>query len=658
MGGGDESLELEKLMGSFSGEDDVAVSQQHLFVEPPLRDVDALMMQQQQQGFFSTFTDDLLHPLVVPSPTAQWQSLISMNATDPLVSGGFSGSAAFAATSNGFLLQQQLQKDDFLLSSDSSIAELANTAAWSCFGENQITPRIGNFPGDNNSQVLNNYEAIQQELLLTKPTSSVPSPRGRNQVSTPPQDLGHHQQQQQQQQQQLGDIADFQMQFSSSSPSLQMNTQFQSPSPTGSLSPVPTSSPSPSATTHGCRSPSPARLPLAAASGGASTPLPSTPNSSFSSGSSSDEGPDDDDASKLATLVDQSASSTPKRKTPDPAMDKNEEIESSPELKKLSSSIKAGKKGGPKRVREPRYAIQTRSKIDVMEDGYKWRKYGQKAVKNSPHPRSYYRCTNQKCPVRKRVERSAEDTGLVITTYEGTHTHVNPPTTNSRNSSSDVYPPTSPPLADTRENGGPGAAAAAHQQPPISSFGPLTSPNPVTPTASCSSFDLTAQIQSGAQTDHASTASKSLTLQAGQEVQTGGNVGCQSLNDQVQSQSFLISHPSLQEFNASSSAVQGLSNALQPQQLLGGAQDQMQAQSSEGQMHRADNSRAQGIGSDSDVNLFGAFKLPFWTSNYEQPSSAATRGALEQGTNNDSLRDKSSVNEGLLEDIVRLGVRL
>ncbi len=334
MGGGDESLELEKLMRSFSGEDDVAVSQQHLFVDPPLRDADALMMQQQQQGFFSSFTDDLLHPLVVPSPTAQWQSLISMNAIDPLVSGGFSGSAAFAATSNGFLLQQQLQKDDFLLSPDSSIAELANAAAWSCFGENQITPRIGNCPANNNSQVLNNYEAIQQELLLTTPISSVPSPRGRNQVSTPPQDLGHHHHHQQQQQQHLGDIADFQMRFSSS-PSLQMNTQFHSPSPTGSLSPVLTSSPSPSATNHGCRSPSPARLPLAAAPGGASTPLPSTPNSSFSSGSSSDEGPDDDDASKLATLVDPSASSTPKRKTPDPAMDKNEEIESSPEPKKL-----------------------------------------------------------------------------------------------------------------------------------------------------------------------------------------------------------------------------------------------------------------------------------------------------------------------------------
>ena len=32
----------------------------------------------------------------------------------------------------------------------------------------------------------------------------------------------------------------------------------------------------------------------------------------------------------------------------------------------------------------------TKSDIDHLEDGYRWRKYGQKAVKNSPYPRYTY----------------------------------------------------------------------------------------------------------------------------------------------------------------------------------------------------------------------------------------------------------------------------
>ncbi|XP_047082663.1 probable WRKY transcription factor 57 [Lolium rigidum] len=80
-------------------------------------------------------------------------------------------------------------------------------------------------------------------------------------------------------------------------------------------------------------------------------------------------------------------------------------------------------KKGQKRARQQRFAFMTKSEIDHLEDGYRWRKYGQKAVKNSPYPRSYYRCTNSKCTVKKRVERSSDDPSVVITTYEGQHCH-------------------------------------------------------------------------------------------------------------------------------------------------------------------------------------------------------------------------------------------
>ncbi|XP_051128227.1 WRKY transcription factor 28-like isoform X2 [Andrographis paniculata] len=85
-------------------------------------------------------------------------------------------------------------------------------------------------------------------------------------------------------------------------------------------------------------------------------------------------------------------------------------------LKKLKSTESEKKK-------QPRFAFMTKSEVDHLDDGYRWRKYGQKAVKNSPHPRSYYRCTAQKCPVKKRVERSFQDRSIVITTYEGQHNH-------------------------------------------------------------------------------------------------------------------------------------------------------------------------------------------------------------------------------------------
>ncbi|CAN1145891.1 Dol-P-Man:Man(7)GlcNAc(2)-PP-Dol alpha-1,6-mannosyltransferase [Linum perenne] len=51
-----------------------------------------------------------------------------------------------------------------------------------------------------------------------------------------------------------------------------------------------------------------------------------------------------------------------------------------------STSAERNKVKIRRKLREPRFCFQTRSDIDVLDDGYRWRKYGQKVVKNSLHP--------------------------------------------------------------------------------------------------------------------------------------------------------------------------------------------------------------------------------------------------------------------------------
>ncbi|KAK4420602.1 putative WRKY transcription factor 2 [Sesamum alatum] len=87
--------------------------------------------------------------------------------------------------------------------------------------------------------------------------------------------------------------------------------------------------------------------------------------------------------------------------------------------------------GATRAIREPRVVVQTTSEVDILDDGYRWRKYGQKVVKGNPNPRSYYKCTSAGCNVRKHVERASHDLKSVITTYEGKHNHDVPAARNS-----------------------------------------------------------------------------------------------------------------------------------------------------------------------------------------------------------------------------------
>ncbi|KAL9258890.1 WRKY transcription factor 44-like protein [Drosera capensis] len=118
----------------------------------------------------------------------------------------------------------------------------------------------------------------------------------------------------------------------------------------------------------------------------------------------------------------------------------DEEEPKSKKRRKDNQNNDAGTSGDG--IQESRQQVQSTVESEILGDGFRWRKYGQKVVKGNPYPRSYYRCTSLKCNVRKHVERASDDPRSLITTYEGKHNHEMPAkNTTSAASESDSQPP-------------------------------------------------------------------------------------------------------------------------------------------------------------------------------------------------------------------------
>ncbi|XP_031249600.1 probable WRKY transcription factor 4 isoform X1 [Pistacia vera] len=62
-------------------------------------------------------------------------------------------------------------------------------------------------------------------------------------------------------------------------------------------------------------------------------------------------------------------------------------------------------------------------RLNLPEDGYEWKKYGQKFIRGIGKFRSYFKCQKANCMAKKKAEWCPSEPGKVRIVYENPHSH-------------------------------------------------------------------------------------------------------------------------------------------------------------------------------------------------------------------------------------------
>ncbi|KAG6539191.1 probable WRKY transcription factor 70 [Zingiber officinale] len=113
-----------------------------------------------------------------------------------------------------------------------------------------------------------------------------------------------------------------------------------------------------------------------------------------------------------------------KETTPEAPLAQASSDEQKSEISCMKRKIQTPRRSGYRRRSHP-YTCRTVITKEI-EDGYTWRKYGQKIIYGTTHQRSYYRCSHKfdrGCQATRQVQKT-EDASMFTIIYMGEHTCV------------------------------------------------------------------------------------------------------------------------------------------------------------------------------------------------------------------------------------------